>query len=227
MRTSGFQRASLIIARILAGSVTTAAHACARRQCQTGVRHMFADRGKTESCLVKAPASHVNESVRVTNEPWCTRVQSETQTRNVRVKCAHVGNDRHTCAAYPSVSLRNHCEATAHFEAISCSASRRQEEAALSSTDQETQKTQLVFGILVFFARTTFALFPSLLFFLAFCLSSYLFFFSLPRLFLLSSCTLSFFLSVFFSSSSLSDIPLFLSYYLNIFLAHSLTFLLS
>ena len=76
---------------ILVAIAPVVEHACARCPGQTSVRYMFCERVQTESCLVKAPASHTDESVQVTSELKCTGVQEDT-TRNVRVKCAHVGN---------------------------------------------------------------------------------------------------------------------------------------
>ena len=51
------------------------------------VRHVCdtcVDKGKTESCLVKAPAMHASESVLVVSELLCTGVQANTErhTRN-------------------------------------------------------------------------------------------------------------------------------------------------
>ena len=51
------------------------------------VRHVCAtcfDKGKSESCLVKAPAMHASESVLVVGELLCTGVQANTErhTRN-------------------------------------------------------------------------------------------------------------------------------------------------
>ena len=53
--------------------------------------HMFSDRGKTESCLVNASASHTDESVQVLSELKCTSVQEDT-TGNVRVNICSCGN---------------------------------------------------------------------------------------------------------------------------------------
>ena len=50
----------------------------------------FANVCTAESCLVKAPASHADESVQVMSDLKCASVQEET-TGNVRVKCAHAG----------------------------------------------------------------------------------------------------------------------------------------
>ena len=53
------------------------------------------DRGKSESCLVKAPAMHASESVLVVGELLCTGVQANTERHTQgtkRAKCAHVGD---------------------------------------------------------------------------------------------------------------------------------------
>ena len=46
--------------------------------------HTCFDKGKSESCLVKAPAMHASESVLVVGELLCTGVQANTEihTRN-------------------------------------------------------------------------------------------------------------------------------------------------
>ena len=54
-------------------------HACARCQDQTGALHIFCDTNESESCLVKAPAKHANESVLVVGELLCTGVQANTE----------------------------------------------------------------------------------------------------------------------------------------------------
>ena len=57
------------------------------------------DRGKSESCLVKAPAMHASESVLVVGEMLCTSVQANTERdtqETKRAKCAHVGNTNNT-----------------------------------------------------------------------------------------------------------------------------------
>ena len=56
------------------------------------------DKGKTESCLVKAPAMHASESVLVIGELLCTRVQAnaERHTRNeTREVCSCWGYKQH------------------------------------------------------------------------------------------------------------------------------------
>ena len=42
---------------------------------------MFCERMQTESCLVKAPARHADESAQVMSDLQCTSVQEDT-TRN-------------------------------------------------------------------------------------------------------------------------------------------------
>ena len=57
------------------------------------------DKGKTESCLVKAPAMHASECVLVIGELLCTGVQAnaERDTQGTkRVNCAHVGDTNNT-----------------------------------------------------------------------------------------------------------------------------------
>ena len=69
---------------------------------------MFCERMQNESCLVKAPVSHADESVQVMSEPKCTSVQADK--KNVRVKCAHVGTIRAkiiTCSPFCSEQLIN------------------------------------------------------------------------------------------------------------------------
>ena len=58
------------------------------------MRHMFFDKGKTESCLVKAPAMHASESVLVVSELLCTGVQANTErdTRNETREMCSVGD---------------------------------------------------------------------------------------------------------------------------------------
>ena len=58
---------------------TTVEHACARCQDQTSALHMFCDTNESESCLVKAPAKHADESVLVVGELLCTGVQAGTE----------------------------------------------------------------------------------------------------------------------------------------------------
>ena len=51
---------------------------------------MFLDR-QSERCLVKAPAQHTSESVRVGSELWCTCVQTDKEghrPRNEREMCS-------------------------------------------------------------------------------------------------------------------------------------------
>ena len=60
-------------------SATTMEHACALCQDQTSALHMFFDTKESESCLVKAPATHASESVLVVGELLCTGVQANTE----------------------------------------------------------------------------------------------------------------------------------------------------
>ena len=66
------------------------------------VRHVCdtcIDKGKTESCLVKAPAMHASESVLVVSELLCTGVQANTErhTRNeTREMCSCWGYKQHS-----------------------------------------------------------------------------------------------------------------------------------
>ena len=67
------------------------------------------DKGKTESCLVKAPAMHASESVLVIGELLCTSVQANTEThkeRNAR-KCAHVGDTNNNGHPWPNKYVQN------------------------------------------------------------------------------------------------------------------------
>ena len=57
------------------------------------------DKGKSESCLVKAPAMHASESVLVVGELLCTGVQANTEkhTRNgTREMCSCWGYKQHS-----------------------------------------------------------------------------------------------------------------------------------
>ena len=76
--TSDLQRASLtVLLGFSSGSAATVEHTCAQCPCQTSVRRMFCEHMKTESFLVKAPASHTDESVQVMSELKCTSVQED------------------------------------------------------------------------------------------------------------------------------------------------------
>ena len=58
------------------------------------------DKGKSESCLVKAPAMHASESVLVVGELLCTGVQANTEkhTRNgTREMCSCWGYKQQSC----------------------------------------------------------------------------------------------------------------------------------
>ena len=60
------------------------------------------DKGKSESCLVKAPATHASESVLVVGELLCTGVQANTErhTRNeTREMCSCWGYKQHRIAS--------------------------------------------------------------------------------------------------------------------------------
>ena len=58
------------------------------------------DRGKPESCVVKAPAKHASESVLVVGELLCTSVQAnterDTKPTNTRDNVLMLGNKQHS-----------------------------------------------------------------------------------------------------------------------------------
>ena len=58
-------------------------HACARFT----LSDRCSDRGKTESCVVKAPVRHMGKSV-LTSELWCTCVQRDTNKERARDMCS-------------------------------------------------------------------------------------------------------------------------------------------
>ena len=56
------------------------------------------DKGKSESCLVKAPAKHASESVLVVGELLCTGVQANTERHTrmeTREMCSCWGYKQH------------------------------------------------------------------------------------------------------------------------------------
>ena len=70
------------------------------------------DKGKTESCLVKAPAMRTSESVLVVSELLCTGSgkHRETHKGTKRAKCAHVGdtnnNKNHVSVVFQSCTVK-------------------------------------------------------------------------------------------------------------------------
>ena len=80
------------------------------------------NRGKCESLLVKAPAQHAGESVRVVSELYCTRLQGNTKEHNqgMRPKCAHVGKRSisFTCRATQGIIARDEIEISLDMEAL-------------------------------------------------------------------------------------------------------------
>ena len=58
------------------------------------------DKGKSESCLVKAPALHTDELVLVVSELLCTSVQGNTQGHKQ-------GNAREMCSCWETVNTEH------------------------------------------------------------------------------------------------------------------------
>ena len=67
----------------------------------------FQTEAKTEMCLVQASTCHVGNSVRVTSESQCPRVQRDTNQERARETCMlMLGNDRH----HPRARQRLQCD---------------------------------------------------------------------------------------------------------------------